>query len=147
MKGLRKSPSILALVMFGLASAFAGSDPGVDFFERRIRPVLVERCYECHSAQAEKLKGGLLLDTREGLLKGGDSGPAIVPGNPDKSLLIKAVRYTSEDLQMPPKNKKLPDEQIADLEEWVKMGAPDPRTDTGGRASSRASPEKHWAFQ
>src|SRR5688572_510533 len=125
----KKLVSVHALAcLFALQSAQAGSDTGVDFFERKIRPVLVERCYECHSAQAEKLKGGLLLDTKEGVLKGGDTGPAIVPGNPEKSLLIKAVRYTSDDLQMPPKNKKLPDEQIADLEEWVKMGAPDPRT-------------------
>lgn len=124
----------------------SASDPGVDFFERKVRPVLVERCYECHSAQAQKLKGGLLLDTRDGVLKGGDSGPAIVPGNPEKSLLIKAVRYTRDDLQMPPKNKKLPDEQIADLEEWVKMGAPDPRT-AEAKAVAKNSGADHWAFQ
>jgi hypothetical protein len=131
--------------VFALQSA--ASDPGVEFFERKIRPLLVERCYECHSAQAEKLKGGLFLDTKEGVLKGGDSGPAIVPGNPDKSLLIKAVRYTSDDLQMPPKNKRLPDEQIADLEEWVKMGAPDPRTGQEAVRGDARSSKDHWAFQ
>jgi uncharacterized protein DUF1553/uncharacterized protein DUF1549/cytochrome c len=124
-----------------------GSDPGIEFFETKIRPLLVERCYECHSARAEKLKGGLFLDSKEGVLKGGDSGPAIVPGNPEKSLLIKAVRYTNDDLQMPPKNKKLPDEQIADLEEWVKMGAPDPRTGEALAREDARPPEKHWAFQ
>ena len=101
---------------------------GVDFFERKIRPIFVENCYKCHSAEAEKVKGGLLLDTRDGVIKGGDTGPVIVPGNPDKSLLIKAVRYIDPDLQMPPKNKKLAPEQITDLEAWVKMGAPDPRS-------------------
>src|SRR5258706_666844 len=99
----------------------------VEFFEKKIRPIFVENCYKCHSKEAEKLKGALLLDTRDGVLKGGDTGPAIVPGQPDKSLLIQAVRYTNTDLQMPPKNKKLSAEQIADLEAWVKIGAPDPR--------------------
>jgi len=80
---------------------------GLEFFEQKIRPVLVEKCYSCHSAAAEKLKGNLHLDTREGTLKGGDLGPAIVPGDPDRSLLIKAIRFTDEDLQMPPK-KRLP---------------------------------------
>src|SRR3954470_19500562 len=143
---LVRALACLAAVLGSLATAFASSENGgFDFFERRIRPIFVERCYQCHSAQAEKLKGGLLLDTKEGVLKGGDTGPAIVPGNPEKSLLIKAVRYASEDLQMPPKNKKLSDEQIADLEEWVKMGAPDPRT--GQAQVSKNSASKHWAFQ
>src|SRR2546421_2625004 len=73
-----------------------GNAQDFEFFETKIRPIFVEHCYKCHSVQAEKLKGGLLLDTREGLLKGGDSGPAIAPGNPEKSLLIKAVRYTDK---------------------------------------------------
>ena len=106
---------IRALIWAGLTwgillmpSVRAATDAaGVEFFEKKIRPVLVEHCYDCHSADAKKVKGGLLLDTREGSLKGGDNGPALVPGNPDKSLLIKAVRYTDPDLQMPPKNKKL----------------------------------------
>src|ERR1041385_5218488 len=101
----------------------------LEFFEQKIRPILSENCYKCHSQAAEKIKGGLLLDSRDGVLKGGDSGPAIVPGNPDKSLLIKAVRYTDKDLQMPPAEKQLASTQIADLEAWVKMGAPDPRTE------------------
>ena len=100
------------------------------FFESKIRPVLADNCYKCHSAKSEKVKGGLWLDTREGSLKGGETGPAVIPGDLEKSLLIKAVRYTDPDLQMPPKDKKLSAAQIADLEAWVKMGAPDPRVAT-----------------
>src|SRR6266704_6159246 len=87
-----------------------------DFFEKRIRPILVEHCYKCHSAAAEKVKGELLLDSREGMLKGGESGkPAVVPGDAEKSRLIEAIRYRNEDLQMPPpKEGKLSDERIAD---------------------------------
>src|SRR4030095_7564458 len=119
---------------------------GLEFFEKHIRPVLIDNCYGCHSAGAEKLKGGLYLDTRAGLLKGGDTGPGIVPGNPEKSLLIRAVRYTDKDLKMPPKDKKLSDEQIEHLEAWVKLGAPDPRTGQAAKPAM-AQPRKHWAFQ
>ncbi len=126
--------------------AAARQDPpdrdGVEFFEKRIRPVLADRCYSCHSARAEKLKGDLLLDTRQGLLKGGSEGPAIVPGRPDQSRLIRALRYTDEDLRMPPKGR-LTAEQVADFEAWVKRGAPDPRGETV--AAPRSAP--HWAFQ
>ena len=115
-----------------------------EFFENKIRPLLADQCYKCHSSQAPKLKGGLSLENREGWVKGGDTGPAIVPGNPDASLLIKAVRYTDEDLQMPPKGHKLSDDQIADLVNWVKMGAPDPRT---GLAIAKKDPKDHWAFK
>src|SRR5205807_1570091 len=97
----------------------------VKFFEAKIRPVLVDQCYSCHSAKAEKLKGGLALDTRDGLRAGGDSGASIVPGSPDKSLLVRALRHTDKDLKMPPK-EKLPDAGIADLERGVAWGAPDP---------------------
>lgn len=118
------------------------------FFENKIRPILAEHCYECHSAD-KKQKGNLLLDTKEGTLKGGDTGPSIVPGDPARSLLITAVKWQDSDLEMPPK-KKLSDAQIADLEAWVKMGAPDPRT--GGPALSKIEQhlrdaKKHWAFQ
>src|SRR5688572_15304673 len=106
----------------------------IEFFEKKIRPTLAEHCYKCHSAGAEKIKGGLLLDSREGWVKGGDSGSAISPGKPDESLLIKAVRYTDPDLQMPPK-EKLPDPQIKDFESWVAMGSPDPRRAQPGTTS------------
>src|SRR5580693_5959155 len=88
----------------------------LQFFENKIRPILVNNCYKCHSRQAEKLKGNLSDEFRESLLKGGETGPAVVPGKPEDSLLIKAVRYTDPDLQMPPKDQKLSDQQIADLE-------------------------------
>jgi len=121
---------------------------GIEFFEKKIRPILVDHCYKCHAADSEKgPKGGLLLDTREGLFKGGDTGPAIVQGDGEKSLLIKAVRYTDENLQMPPKNRKLSDEQVADLEAWVKMGAPDPRTGQPSTLNHLPSTKTHWAFQ
>jgi hypothetical protein len=86
-----------------------------DFFEGKVRPLLADRCYKCHSADAQKVKGNLLLDTREGCLKGGDTGPAVVPGNVGASLLIKAITYKDNDLQMPPKGDKLSDSEIAIL--------------------------------
>jgi hypothetical protein len=123
--------------------------PGqLEFFESKIRPVLVEHCFKCHSAQAKSLKGGLRLDSREGLRKGGDSGTAIVPGKPGSSLLLKALRYTDEGLRMPPKGK-LPDAVVADFEQWILLGAPDPRTSPvtvkGGMDLQAA--RRHWAFQ
>ncbi|MEX2168634.1 MAG: PSD1 and planctomycete cytochrome C domain-containing protein [Pirellulales bacterium] len=98
------------------------------FFEAKIRPVLVAHCYECHSAEAQELEGGLQLDVKEGWQAGGDSGePAIVPGKPDESRLIRAIRHEDGDSPMPPDQSKLPDRVIADLIEWVNLGAPDPR--------------------
>src|SRR2546426_1007098 len=98
----------------------------LDFFEKKIRPVLSEKCYKCHSEKADKVKGGLVLDTREGARRGGDSGPAVVPGNLDDSILIEAVRYTNKDFAMPPEKSggKLPQAVINDFETWIKMGAP-----------------------
>jgi hypothetical protein len=114
------------IILGALAPMLRAQDAGIEFFEKKIRPVLVEHCYECHAASAKKVRGGLLLDSRDGVRKGGESGPALVPGEPDKSLLIKAVRYTDAETKMPKKGK-LPAAVIADLEAWVKMGAPDPR--------------------
>jgi cytochrome c553 len=111
------------------------SDAGLEFFEKNVRPVLVRHCYACHSAEAKKVKGGLRLDSRDGLLKGGDSGPAVVPGKPEESRLIKAVRYADDELKMPPK-EQLPAAVLADLEAWVKMGAPDPREKAGPQAGA-----------
>jgi mono/diheme cytochrome c family protein len=131
------------------ARAQAPSQAGTEFFENKIRPILANNCYKCHSSQAAKLKGGLSLEYHESMLRGGDSGPAIVPGNPENSLLIKAVRYQDPDLQMPPKGNKLADAQIADLVAWVKMGAPDPRTAGKELAGATWSKERrqHWSFQ
>jgi len=100
------------------------TDPNVEFFEKKIRPVLVKHCYECHSSSAEELEAGLSVDFREGLRKGGDMGAAVVPGKPDESLLLEALRY--ESLEMPPAGK-LPASVIADFERWIKSGAADPR--------------------
>jgi hypothetical protein len=142
----------LALFLGGLTqTAKAADDPaGLEFFENKIRPILVDHCYSCHSRQSAKIKGGLLLDSHEGLLKGGETGPAIKSGDVEQSLLIKAVRYTDDNLRMPPKNKKLAAAQIADLERWVKMGAPDPRVAPAGLAQAetiREQARSHWAFQ
>ena len=146
---------LIAALASGVAAPAPGVPPdaaGVEFFEQKVRPVLIEHCYKCHSRESgEKPKGGLALDTRDGGLKGGDTGPAVVPGNLEKSLLIRAVRYTDEALQMPPKNKRLSIGQIADLETWVRMGAPDPRTDTPGKGGAvltdPAKVRAHWAFK
>jgi mono/diheme cytochrome c family protein len=123
--------------------------PGdLQFFEAKIRPVLSDRCYKCHSRDADKIKGGLMLDTREGMLHGGDTGPAIAPGKPEDSLLVDAISYKDPDLQMPPKGDKLTDEQVADLTEWIRMGAPDPRSlvAKGSSQSYGGVGRDHWSF-
>ena len=134
------------------ANETSPSPEQVAFFEQHIRPTLAEHCYQCHSQDSQKegkLKGGLFLDTRAGVLKGGDTGPALVPGDASASLLLKAVRWEDSDTQMPPK-KKLPPELIAQLEKWVAMGAPDPRDGAAGTAKREiniAQGREHWAFK
>jgi hypothetical protein len=141
----------LAAGLAMIRPAMAAEDKaGMEFFEGKIRPILVDHCYPCHSHESGKAKGGLLLDNRDALLKGGDNGPVIKPGDANASLLIRAVRYTNDDLQMPPKNKKLAATQIAALETWINMGAPDPRTAASGVPKVEAIREQartHWAFQ
>src|SRR5262245_28449599 len=144
---------LLGASLYGGTTARAGAEPspeGVAFFERKVRPVLVEHCYECHSARAKKVRGGLLLDSRDDVLRGGDSGPALVPGHPDRSLLVKAVRHTDERLRMPPRHK-LPAPLVADLEAWVKMGAPDPRTAAAAPPRKKeidfVAARKFWSFR
>jgi mono/diheme cytochrome c family protein len=146
---LSSAALILAALLSQITASAAPTAEQLDFFETRIRPVFAEHCYSCHSAKAEKLKGGLRLDTPQDISKGGDSGPAIVAGNADVSLLVKAIRYTDPDLRMPPKDKKLAPEQIADIEAWVKMGAPLPTDPKAARTLSRLEEarSKHWAFQ
>ncbi len=125
---------------------------GVEFFEKNIRPLLVEHCYSCHSERESKREGGLLLDSRAGWSVGGDKGPAIVASDLDASLLIRAVRYTDADLQMPPE-KPLSKEQLVLLERWVAMGAPDPRDEATVENVRRGNPSDpiagrdHWAFR
>ncbi len=151
------TPPLVKTVCFtlwlGSLGAFSqASEPTSDqllYFEQKVRPLLVKHCYECHSADAEKIKGGLLLDTKEGWLAGGDSGDVIELGKPDTSLLIETICYADPDLQMPPKYK-LSDAEIAVLENWVTLGAPDPRTGTAVAKTSGLDWEKaknHWAFQ
>src|SRR5438477_3555196 len=144
---------ILVVVMFSSAALVSAAElkpEDYDFFEKKIRPVLVEHCYKCHSASSEKLKGELFLDTKEGMLKGGESGKlAVVPGDADKSRLIEAIRYANDDLQMPPKKAggKLSDEQIADFIAWVNLGAPDPRTGKSEVRNPKSEPKRFWSFQ
>ena len=131
------------------AEEFVNSDARVEFFESKIRPLLVNRCYECHSGEAQSLKAGLRLDSRAGVFKGGDSGPVVIPGEPDDSLLIRAVRYESN--EMPP-DQKLSNSEITALVKWVEWGAPWPsepaatrHTDEKGYDWEQAG--NHWAFQ
>src|SRR6516164_1149347 len=122
---------------------------GVAFFEKHIRPVLVKECYSCHATTAEKIRGSLTLDTRDGIRKGGETGPAVVPGDVKKSLLIQALRQVHDELKMPPK-KKLAEDVIADFEKWIAMGAPDPREGPTKVAKYEIDIEKgrkFWSFQ
>lgn len=152
-------PRLVCLLLACQASAIHSAEPSaeeVDFFEKKIRPILVTHCSECHSRESKKRQGGLLLDSRDGWMRGGDSGAVIVPGDPDKSLLILAVRQTDKDLRMPPK-LKLTDTQIADLETWVKNGAVDPRKTIADQAEELTARSKYgmsleegrkfWSFQ
>jgi cytochrome c553 len=144
---------ITCSILGALIHTSTTSAADLTFFENKIRPLLADQCYSCHSVKAEKTKGGLRVDSLESLLKGGDSGPALVPGDAEKSLLIKAVRYVDPDLQMPPKGKKLSERQIADLTQWVKAGAPWPETDKAAVRPTKVSHEiaekdrSWWAFQ
>ncbi|MDB6075520.1 MAG: Planctomycete cytochrome [Verrucomicrobiaceae bacterium] len=134
-----------------MPAAEVPSAQAVEFFEKQVRPLLVSRCYECHST-AKKVKGGLALDTREATLKGGEAGVVLVPGSPEKSKLIEAVRYQNQDLQMPPKSV-MPAAEIKVLEEWVKMGAPDPREEKAGAVAAKTGRvidinegRKYWSY-
>ena len=138
---------VVWLVFLSLC-AVSRADDSLAYFESRIRPVLVERCVECHGA--EKQKGGLRLDSRAGWESGGESGAAIVPGVVEKSLLIKAIHYTETDLKMPPEKKggKLSAREVADFEAWVKAGAPDPRVVEARIGGMNAADAKTWwSFQ
>lgn len=151
----RRFLSIIAACAFATVCATnstvrCADDPsGIAFFESRIRSVLVENCYECHSAQAhanKKLRGGLYLDSKDGLLKGGDTGPAIVPNKPKESLLLKTL-HQSGDTKMPPKGK-LPASILADFESWIARGAPDPRIAATAKQTGLSLEEgrKFWSY-
>jgi hypothetical protein len=147
------SVGCLAILRAGEAPAQPSAED-LAFFESKVRPVLAEKCYECHSAAAHekgKLKAGLYVDSREGLLTGGETGPALLPGKPQESLLIKVIRHEIKDAEMPPKGK-LEDSAIADLAKWIEMGAPDPRVAAVAIPNTKrvidvAEGRKWWAFQ
>ncbi len=145
-------PAVVAWLLAPLASAAEPTPEQAEFFEKKVRPVLVEHCYKCHSVDTKKApKGGLRVDGRALLLHGGDGGPAVVPGDPGQSKLVEAVRYANPDLQMPPK-AKLPAAAIADLERWVKDGAPwpgDAATATVSKSEFDLQTRKaaHWAWR
>lgn len=140
------------LLMAAIVSGARAQNAGIEYFERKIRPILVEHCYECHAVGAKKIRAQLLVDSKDGLRKGGVSGPALIPGDPENSLIIKAVRYTDPEMKMPKKGK-LPAALIADLEAWVKMGAPDPRDKAPAVKTARSWDEivrerrKWWSLQ
>ena len=141
--------ALAALAVAPSAEATPATKEGLEFFEKNVRPILIDRCYECHSAEKNSSKGGLILDSMDGAYKGGDEGPSVVPGDLEKSLLIKAVRYTDPEFSMPPKKTggKLPDDKIAILEEWVKMGAPMPSGGAAKLTGLTGKARDHWAFQ
>jgi cytochrome c553 len=149
------SATLIPMLMLATAGAAVAEEitkEQTEFFEAKIRPVLADTCYRCHSADAGKNKGGLTLDSRDAILKGGDTGPAVAPGDPAKSLLIKAVTYVDPDLQMPPSSTggKLSDAQIANLSTWVKMGAPVPANATAIKTKLSGLTDKarsHWSYQ
>jgi hypothetical protein len=156
MRILKPQP-LRVVVQFGLivlaaACSHAAADPslegpeGVEFFETHIRPVLVEKCYSCHSAAAKVLKGGLRLDTAATTRAGGETGPVIVPGKPAESVIVSALKY--ETYEMPPTGK-LPDQVVHDFEKWIELGAPDPRVDAPKAAAAAGSrdPFDHWAYK
>jgi hypothetical protein len=161
MRKAKAIQSVLLLTFMGAAllgslrsgqSAELTQEPsreGLEFYEKKIRPLFADHCFACHSEKSKKPQGGLLVDSLEAMLKGGAGGPAITPGDPEKSLLINAVRYSDSKLQMPPAGKLEP-AQIKDLETWVKMGTPAPK----GSPVAAAAPaynfdeaKKFWSFQ
>lgn len=127
-------------------AAQAADATGIAFFEQNVRPVLVAQCYECHSVQAKELKGNLYLDSKAGWEKGGDSGePVIVPGKPEKSLLIRTIEHSEAGLEMPPNKPQLSTTTIANLVNWIKMGAPDPRE--GTKIEAKRGDKSWWSLQ
>ena len=150
---LLRLPLLAAVCLARLAvAAETAPEPtkaGLEFFEKNVRPILAEHCYKCHSITESASKGGLILDSRDGMYKGGDQGPAVVPGNTAKSLLLQAINYTDNELQMPPLKAggKIPVAKIKVLEEWVKMGAPAP-VGAGNKLTGLSQKARdHWAYK
>ena len=133
---------ILTIVLSLTASTVLSQENGIQFFEKNIRPVLNTQCYSCHSSTSKDVKGGLSLDTRQGILNGGDSGPSVVPGKIDESLLIDYI----ESGDMPPDNP-LSQDVINNFKQWVKMGMPDPRYKHENRQLELKQARDFWAFK
>jgi len=155
MRFWKRTIVVTAIVGWGMGLSLAAAEfsaEQLDFFEKKVRPLLVESCFECHSAGAKKVKGGLYLDSREAVLRGGEAGAVVVEGNPEKSLLIKAVEYSDPELQMPPKTK-LTSAQVETLKQWVKQGLPWPQEaapKVAGKVEAfdlEKRRAEHWAWQ
>lgn len=132
----------------GSVPAVSADDFGdVKFFEAKIRPVLVEHCYECHSADSGVSESGLRLDNRDTVRAGGDRGPAVVVGKPDESWLLTAISHADPDVHMPPRVERLPETVIADFKRWIERGAVDPRDQTPDRSQTIAAAKELWAYQ
>jgi cytochrome c553 len=142
---MKKILVLLCVSLMTLSSSAITKDES-NFFEKKIRPVLIKECYKCHSAEGKKAKGQLLLDNRDSSLKGGETGPAVIPNDVEQSLLIKAIRYLDKDLQMPPDGKLSP-QIIADFETWIKNGAADPRTEKVKVVDFNKESKEHWAYK
>ncbi len=146
----------LGWIVFGVTTVCAQTPAATEYFEKEIRPVFADKCYGCHSSKLKSPMGGLVLDTKTGLKKGGNGGPVLVPGDPASSRLLQALTYKQTELRMPPTGK-LPDEKIAAFEKWIAAGAPDPREETPETANTTPTParrgmdietgRKWWAFQ
>src|SRR5262245_2092782 len=136
---------LVATALLCAGPALAGSP--ADEFELKIRPVLIEHCYKCHSAEHKTEKGGLRLDSRDAMLKGGESGPAVVPGKPAESRLLKAIRHVEDAPKMPPKGPELPVTVVSDFEAWIAAGAPVPAATKAAGTIDWAAARRHWAFQ
>ncbi len=143
---MKTYPPCLAFLLLLAVARLAIADDGVQFFEQHVRPILVDHCFKCHSDQFEQ-KGGLVLDSRQGWLQGGEHGPALVPGKPDQSLVMQALKHLG-DVAMPP-DGPLPDTQVQAIEKWIALGAPFPATNSEPSAMSvrMQAAERHWAFQ
>lgn len=147
---MKTIPCVVSALLLFSVPCLAGFDDGksgTDYFETHIRPVLVDYCYECHSSESDEPAGGLLLDTRQGLRRGGETGPAIVPGETSESLLISAIEYN--DLEMPP-NEQLSTDQVARFRKWIEMGAPDPRNEDSppkDEPKSEAAENPLWSLE
>ncbi len=148
----RCAPALAAVCAFVAVAPVCATpqlDAGHTFFREKIEPVLREHCYECHAAESKRLRGGLRLDLKSGLLTGGNTGPALVGGDA-KSLLLQAIRHEDADLAMPPEKPKLPAAVIADFERWIQIGAPDPRSEEAVPLNPATDPKQargYWAFQ